>query len=164
MDSKTIDSLIGVTLFVFILFVLPSIYRRRARRQAAQTRGTWVAPPDPARGSSNFRQTLQAAIDATRERETDPALIYAISRAPEPDEAAPAGDRAPVSVVLVDGGSNAVRVIKCLHRFIRPDLDLALAKRVYDNLPQTVKESVSPADAALIKGMLEASGATVRIQ
>ena len=75
--------------------------------------------------------------------------------------AAPAEDL--VDVVLVAfPAKRQIPVIKALRE--ATDLALAPAKRATDTLPSVVARGVPPAEAARIRSLLEAAGATVQLR
>jgi len=83
--------------------------------------------------------------------------------------AAPAAAAAPVEeektefdVVLTACGSNKIQVIKEVRAIT--SLGLKEAKEAVENVPTTLKEAVSKAEAEEIKKKLEAQGATVEIK
>ena len=78
--------------------------------------------------------------------------------------AAPAAeDKTSFNVVLTDGGSNKIAVIKEV-RTVVPGLGLADAKALVEGAPKTVKEGATKEEAAEIKKKLEAAGAKVEIK
>lgn len=83
--------------------------------------------------------------------------------------AAPAAAAAPVEeektefdVVLTVCGANKIQVIKEVRAIT--SLGLKEAKEAVENVPTTVKEAISKAEAEEIKKKLEAQGATVEIK
>ena len=77
--------------------------------------------------------------------------------------AAAAEEKTEFDVVLVDGGSNKIAVIKEV-RGVVPGLGLAEAKKLVESAPQKVKEGVKKDEAEDIKKKLEAAGAKVEIK
>jgi large subunit ribosomal protein L7/L12 len=65
-------------------------------------------------------------------------------------------------VVLTVCGSNKIQVIKEVRAIT--SLGLKEAKEAVENVPTTVKEAISKAEAEEIKKKLEAQGATVEIK
>jgi large subunit ribosomal protein L7/L12 len=83
--------------------------------------------------------------------------------------AAPAAAAAPVEeektefdVVLTACGANKIQVIKEVRAIT--SLGLKEAKEAVENVPTTLKEGISKAEAEEIKKKLEAQGATVEIK
>lgn len=78
--------------------------------------------------------------------------------------AAPAAEeKTEFDVVLVDGGSNKIAVIKEV-RGVVAGLGLAEAKKLVESAPQKVKEGAKKEEAEEIKKKLEAAGAKVEIK
>lgn len=77
--------------------------------------------------------------------------------------AAPAEEKTEFDVVLVDGGSNKIAVIKEV-RGVVAGLGLAEAKKLVESAPQKVKEGAKKEEAEEIKKKLEAAGAKVEIK
>ncbi len=89
------------------------------------------------------------------------AMAAAGGGAAAPAEAAE--EQTEFTVVLLDGGEKKINVIKEV-RGVRSDLGLKEAKDLVEGAPQTVKESVSKADAEKIRKDLEAVGAQVEVK
>ncbi len=78
--------------------------------------------------------------------------------------AAPAAEaKTEFDVVLTDGGSNKIGVIKEV-RTVVPGLGLADAKKLVESAPQPLKQGVSKEEADEIKKKMEAAGAKVEIK
>ena len=77
--------------------------------------------------------------------------------------AAAAEEKTEFDVVLVDGGSNKIAVIKEV-RGVVAGLGLAEAKKLVESAPQKVKEGAKKDEAEEIKKKLEAAGAKVEIK
>lgn len=78
--------------------------------------------------------------------------------------AAPAAEeKTEFDVILTDGGSNKIAVIKEV-RGVVPGLGLAEAKKLVESAPQKVKEGAKKEEAEEIKKKLEAAGAKVEIK
>ncbi len=77
--------------------------------------------------------------------------------------AAAAEEKTEFDVVLVDGGSNKIAVIKEV-RGVVAGLGLAEAKKLVESAPQKVKEGAKKEEAEEIKKKLEAAGAKVEIK
>jgi large subunit ribosomal protein L7/L12 len=76
--------------------------------------------------------------------------------------AAPAEEKTEFTVVLADGGSQKVNVIKEIRGFTT--LGLKEAKDLVEGAPKTLKEGVSKKEAEEIKKKLEAVGAKVELK
>lgn len=84
--------------------------------------------------------------------------------------AAPVGGEAAVKeeekseykVTLQEMGSEKIKVIKALRKVI-PNLELSKARKMAEEAPTVVAESVSKEEATKIKGELEAAGAKVEL-
>lgn len=77
--------------------------------------------------------------------------------------AAAAEEKTEFDVILTDGGSNKIAVIKEV-RGVVAGLGLAEAKKLVESAPQKVKEGVKKEEAEDIKKKLEAAGAKVEIK
>lgn len=78
-------------------------------------------------------------------------------------EAAPAAEeQTEFDVVLTVCGPNKIQVIKEVRAVT--SLGLKEAKEAVENVPTTLKEAISKADAEEVKKKLEAQGATVEIK
>ena len=75
-----------------------------------------------------------------------------------PEEAV---EKTSFNVILKDGGSQKIQVIKAVREITTKGLKEA--KDLVDGAPQTIKEGVSKEEAAEIKKKLEDAGATVEI-
>ena len=76
--------------------------------------------------------------------------------------AAPAEEQTEFEVVLVDAGSEKIKVIKVVRELT--GLGLKEAKDLVDNCPKTVKEQAPKAEAEELKSKLEAAGAKVELK
>jgi large subunit ribosomal protein L7/L12 len=77
--------------------------------------------------------------------------------------AAPAAEeKTEFTVVLKDGGAKKIQVIKVVREIT--SLGLKEAKDAVDNVPSTLKEGISKAEAEEIKKKLEEQGATVELK
>ncbi len=78
-------------------------------------------------------------------------------------EAAPAvAEKSEFKVSLTDAGSEKIKVIKALREVI-PNLALSDAKKLTEETPAVIAESVSKADAEKMKKKLEEVGAKVEL-
>ena len=92
------------------------------------------------------------------------APVAAVAVAGGAAAAAPAAEeKTEFDVILVDGGSNKIAVIKEI-RGVVSCLGLAEAKALVDKGGQAVKNGVPKAEAEEIKKKLEAAGAKVEIK
>jgi large subunit ribosomal protein L7/L12 len=76
--------------------------------------------------------------------------------------AAPVEEKTEWAVVLKEGGAKKIQVIKVVREIT--SLGLKEAKDTVDNVPSTVKEGVSKAEAEEIKKKLEEQGAVVELK
>jgi large subunit ribosomal protein L7/L12 len=76
--------------------------------------------------------------------------------------AAPAEEKTEFAVVLKEGGAKKIQVIKVVREIT--SLGLKEAKDAVDNVPSTIKEGVSKAEAEEIKKKLEEQGAVVELK
>lgn len=76
--------------------------------------------------------------------------------------AAKSEEKAEYKVELLDGGENKIKTIKAL-RQLNKDLGLTEAKKMAEEAPSVVAESVPAADAKVMKETLEAAGAKVKL-
>ena len=78
-------------------------------------------------------------------------------------EAAPvAAEKSEYKVMLKDAGAEKIKVIKALREVI-PNLALSDAKKLTEETPAVIAESVSKADAEKMKKKLEEVGAKVEL-
>jgi len=91
-----------------------------------------------------------------------PAVAMAVA-APAGGEAAPAEEeKTEFDVILTNAGSNKIAVIKVVRALT--GLGLKEAKAKVDELPSTIKEAVSKADAEDAKKQLDEAGASCEIK
>ena len=76
--------------------------------------------------------------------------------------AAPAEEKTEFNVTLTEIGANKINVIKVVREIT--SLGLKEAKDAVDNVPSTIKEGVSKAEAEEIKKKLEEQGAVVELK
>jgi large subunit ribosomal protein L7/L12 len=76
--------------------------------------------------------------------------------------AAPAEEKTEWTVVLKEGGAKKIQVIKVVREVT--SLGLKEAKDAVDNVPSTIKEGVTKAEAEEIKKKLEEQGAVVELK
>jgi len=72
-------------------------------------------------------------------------------------------EAAEVKVTLVAGGSEKIKMIKALRK-IKPNLNLTDAKKMVEEAPVIVEESIAREKAAEIKKTLEEAGGTVEFK
>ena len=77
--------------------------------------------------------------------------------------AAPAEEQTEFDAILVDAGSEKIKVIKAVREVVS-GLGLKEAKDFVENLPKALKEGVSKEEAEDLKGKLEAEGAKVTLK
>jgi large subunit ribosomal protein L7/L12 len=90
------------------------------------------------------------------------APVAAVAAAPVAEAAAEVEEKTEFDVVLTGSGANKINVIKVVRALT--SLGLKEAKDKVDNLPSTIKEAVSKADAEAAKKQLEEAGATCEIK
>lgn len=77
--------------------------------------------------------------------------------------AAPAEEKTSFDVILANGGTNKIAVIKEVRAAV-PGLGLADAKALVEGAPKPLKEGVTKEEAEEIKKKVEAAGAKVEIK
>jgi large subunit ribosomal protein L7/L12 len=93
-----------------------------------------------------------------------PVAMVAASGAGASGAAAPAAEeKTEFDVILADGGTNKIGVIKEI-RAVVAGLGLAEAKALVDKPGQSIKTGISKAEAEEIKKKLEAAGAKVELK
>jgi large subunit ribosomal protein L7/L12 len=91
-----------------------------------------------------------------------PVAVAAVG-APTAAEAAPAAEeKTEFDVVLTVCGPNKIQVIKEVRAVT--NLGLKEAKEAVENVPTTLKEAISKAEAEEVQKKLEAQGATIEIK
>jgi len=91
------------------------------------------------------------------------AAPMASAAAPVAADAAPAAaEKSEYKVTLADAGSEKIKVIKALREVI-PNLALSDAKKLTEETPAVIAESVAKADAEKMKKKLEEVGAKVEL-
>lgn len=91
-----------------------------------------------------------------------PVAVAAMAGGPAEGEGAAAEEKTEFDVVLTAAGDQKIKVIKEVRAIT--SLGLKEAKDVVENVPQTVKEGVSKAEADDIKAKIEAVGGSVEIK
>ena len=90
------------------------------------------------------------------------AAPVAVAAGPAAAAAAPVEEKTEFTVVLIEGGEKKINVIKEVRAIT--GLGLKEAKAKVDELPSSIKEAVSKAEAEDAKKQLEESGATCEIK
>ena len=91
------------------------------------------------------------------------AAMPTAAAAPAAAEAAPvAAEKSEYKVMLKDAGSEKIKVIKALREVV-PNLSLSDAKKLTEETPAMVADSVAKADAEKMKKKLEEAGAKVEL-
>lgn len=91
------------------------------------------------------------------------AAPVAAAAAPGAAAAAPAEEQTEFDVILVDAGSEKIKVIKAVREFVA-GLGLKEAKELVDNAPKTLKEGISKDDAEAMAAKFKEVGATCEIK
>lgn len=111
-------------------------------------------------------KTLVEVMELVRSMEekfgVSAAAPMAMAAGPAAAAAAPAEEQTEFTVVLKAAGEKKVEAIKVVRAIT--GLGLKEAKDLVEGAPQTVKESVSKADAEKIRKDLEAVGAQVEVK
>jgi large subunit ribosomal protein L7/L12 len=90
------------------------------------------------------------------------AMPMASAAAPAAEAAPAAAEKSEYKVSLTDAGAEKIKVIKALREVI-PNLALSDAKKLTEETPAVIAESVSKADAEKMKKKLEEVGAKVEL-
>jgi len=90
------------------------------------------------------------------------APMAAAAPAASADAAPAAAEKSEYKVSLTDAGAEKIKVIKALREVI-PNLALSDAKKLTEETPAVIAESVSKADAEKMKKKLEEVGAKVEL-
>ena len=110
--------------------------------------------------------TVLELADLVKALETKFGVSAAMPMAAAPAaaaEAAPvAAEKSEYKVTLKDAGAEKIKVIKALREVI-PNLALSDAKKLTEETPAVIAESVSKADAEKMKKKLEEVGAKVEL-
>ena len=91
------------------------------------------------------------------------AAPVAMVAAPGAAAAAPAEEQTEFDVILVNPGSEKIKVIKAVREVVS-GLGLKEAKDMVESAPKTIKEAVSKEEAEKIAEQFKAVGATVEIK
>lgn len=91
------------------------------------------------------------------------AAPVAVAAAPGAAAAAPAEEQTEFDVILVDAGSEKIKVIKAVREYVA-GLGLKEAKEFVEAAPKTIKEGVSKEDAQKIVEQFAAVGAKCEIK
>lgn len=90
------------------------------------------------------------------------AMPMAVAAAPAAGGAEAPEEKTSFNVVLTDGGSNKIQVIKVVRELTGKGLKEA--KDVVDKAPQVVKEGVNKEEAEAVKKQLEEAGAKAELK
>jgi large subunit ribosomal protein L7/L12 len=90
------------------------------------------------------------------------AMPMAAAAAPAAEAAPVAAEKSEYKVTLKDAGSEKIKVIKALRELL-PALTLSDAKKLTEETPAVIAESVAKADADKMKKKLEEVGAKVEL-
>ena len=91
------------------------------------------------------------------------AAPVAVAVAPGAAAAAPAEEQTEFDVILVDAGSEKIKVIKAVREFVA-GLGLKEAKDFVEAVPKAIKEGVSKEEAEKVKAAFAEVGAKVEIK
>ena len=91
------------------------------------------------------------------------AAPVAVAAAPGAAAAAPAEEQTEFDVILVDAGSEKIKVIKAVREFVA-GLGLKEAKDFVEAVPKAIKEGVSKEEAEKVKAAFAEVGAKVEIK
>lgn len=91
------------------------------------------------------------------------AAPVAAAAAPGAAAAAPAEEQTEFDVILVDAGSEKIKVIKAVREFVA-GLGLKEAKDFVEAVPKAIKEGVSKEEAEKVKAAFAEVGAKVEIK
>ena len=91
------------------------------------------------------------------------AAPVAVAAAPGAAAAAPAEEQTEFDAILVDAGSEKIKVIKAVREFVA-GLGLKEAKDFVESVPKALKEGVSKEEAEKVKALFAEVGAKVEIK
>ena len=91
------------------------------------------------------------------------AAPVAVAAAPGAAAAAPAEEQTEFDAILVDAGSEKIKVIKAVREVVA-GLGLKEAKDFVESVPKALKEGVSKEEAEKVKALFAEVGAKVEIQ
>ena len=91
------------------------------------------------------------------------AAPVAVAAAPGAAAAAPAEEQTEFDAILVDAGSEKIKVIKAVREFVA-GLGLKEAKDFVEAVPKAIKEGVSKEEAEKVKAAFAEVGAKVEIK
>ncbi len=98
----------------------------------------------------------------SRPSSTSPSTAAAAPAAGGAGAAAAVEEKTEFAIVLKEGGAKKIQVIKVVREIT--SLGLKEAKDAVDNVPSTLKEGLTKAEAEEIKKKLEDQGATVELK
>lgn len=90
------------------------------------------------------------------------AMPVAAAAAVAAPEAKKEEEKSEYKVELLDGGPDKIKAIKAL-RQAKKDLGLTEAKKMVEDAPSVIAEAASKDDAKMMKEVLEAAGAKVKL-
>ena len=91
------------------------------------------------------------------------AAPVAVAAAPGAAAAAPAEEQTEFDAILVDAGSEKIKVIKAVREVVA-GLGLKEAKELVESVPKALKEGVSKEEAEKVKALFAEVGAKVEIK
>ena len=140
------------TLFLLLIFGALAIYivfsNKKKKKDGENKSGTAKTPDTD---TPIDQKTDQKAENNTADVEST-----------QSDEQPTEEEQGEYKVVLTEAGHDKVAVIKAIREYNK--LGLVEAKKLVDNLPATVKENVTQAEAEEIANKLKEVGATVEIK
>jgi large subunit ribosomal protein L7/L12 len=102
-------------------------------------------------------------VEALKEKFGVTGAIAVAGGAPAAGAAAPAEEQTEFDAILVDAGSEKIKVIKAVREVVS-GLGLKEAKDFVENLPKALKEGVSKEEAEKVKAAFAEVGAKVEIK
>ena len=102
-------------------------------------------------------------VEALKEKFGVTGAIAVAGGAPAAGAAAPAEEQTEFDAILVDAGSEKIKVIKAVREYVA-GLGLKEAKEFVESTPKTIKEGATKEEAEKIKEAFAAVGATVEIK
>ncbi len=150
---------------------LESPEKKAAARKAAEEEAARKAAEELTRKTAEIEAARKAAEELARKANEElarkTAEIEAARKAAEEAAARKAAEEAAAAnrlydVVMTSAGSAKLSVVKAVKE--GADLSLLEAKNLVDNVPSTIGEGLSKADAELLKSSLEDCGARVELR
>ena len=106
---------------------------------------------------------INELVDALKEKFGVTGAIAVAGGAAAGAAAAPAEEQTEFDAILVDAGSEKIKVIKAVREIVS-GLGLKEAKEFVESLPKTIKEGVSKEEAEKVKAQFAEVGAKVEIK